>query len=515
MKRTLIFILLLSFCSIAARAQETYFTIDDMPDLVKCLPAPPDTVSIDFTHDVMQYMWGKTMRDDAYRAAIAERDAIWDLDTLAAVFSESFGLKIDKEATPEIYKAFVNGVSTIELIRIRPKAHFMRKRPFDRFQEHMYTTWEEDELRGEGSYPSGHTIRGWSAALLLSEINPAAANDLYARGWEYGESRVIVGAHWQSDVDASRPAASIGYSLLQTSPEYRAQMDKARKEFAIYEAIDRYLAETIGTQYREGDVCIPLHPYIYVDESNKKDLQVLGDFWVFNYDIEGDTLKTVSGGSHPGKMHLKQDPDGNYYVSSFDAVEEGSRYLPTARRIFGNRLEAFQAASSNDVKRGQVRKDAIACYVARNRIPVSYYQDYGWDAVSIFDNPRTIVPEYTATATAVDNLWTYSHTHPDGFTLNINTWEEPEEGIAVAYSATQDSHGRDDLEFVVNHARSNGGHVGGWLDSETGRYYFDSICLFPEDSIEEAINFGRENGQIAIYVLSSGEEIRLEGDAAN
>ena len=233
MKRLILILSLLAAGLFSARAQEPYFSIDQLPDLVKCLPAPPDTTSLDFAHDVMRYMWGKEMRGHAERAAVAERDAIWNLDTLAAIFSEPFGLKIDKEDTPEIYNAFVRGVKTIELIRIRPKAHFMRKRPFDRFQEHMYTVWEEDELRGEGSYPSGHTIRGWAAALILAEINPAAADALYARGWEYGESRVIVGAHWQSDVDASRPAASIGYSLLQTSHEYRRQMDRARWELYI------------------------------------------------------------------------------------------------------------------------------------------------------------------------------------------------------------------------------------------------------------------------------------------
>ena len=122
-------------------------------------------------------------------------------------------------------------------------------------------------------------------------------------------------------------------------------------------------------------------------------------------------------------------------------------------------------------------------------------------------------PMWTTTVTTVtlaDSLWTFSQTHPDGFTLNISTWEMPTEGIAVAYSATQDRHDRDDLEFVVSHARSHGGHVGGWLDTETGRYYFDSVRVFPEDSIAQASQFGRENAQIAIYILSSGKEIRLE-----
>ena len=38
-----------------------------------------------------------------------------------------------------------------------------------------------------------------------------------ARGYMYGESRVIVGAHWQSDVDAGRLVASVAYAKLHTS----------------------------------------------------------------------------------------------------------------------------------------------------------------------------------------------------------------------------------------------------------------------------------------------------------
>jgi len=211
--------------------EELYFTREELPDLVQCLPAPPDTTGTAFDHDVLRYMWGKRMRRDAERAAMAARDAIWDLDTLAAIFSDAFGLKISREETPEIYRAFRNGIATMEQIRVQPKAYYHRIRPFVLYDEPLLTRWEEEDLRGEGSYPSGHTIRGWAAALILSEINPAAAEALFKRGWQYGESRVIVGAHWQSDVNASRPAASIAYAFLQTSPAYRRQVERARAEF--------------------------------------------------------------------------------------------------------------------------------------------------------------------------------------------------------------------------------------------------------------------------------------------
>ncbi|MBR5631715.1 MAG: peptidase M15 [Bacteroidales bacterium] len=47
----------------------------------------------------------------------------------------------------------------------------------------------------------------------------------------YGESRVIVGAHWQSDVDASRLCAAIGLARLHTSSAFLEQLGKAQAEF--------------------------------------------------------------------------------------------------------------------------------------------------------------------------------------------------------------------------------------------------------------------------------------------
>lgn len=126
---------------------------------------------------------------------------------------------------------------------------------------------------------------------------------------------------------------------------------------------------------------------------------------------------------------------------------------------------------------------------------------------------HTTSPTWTttvSTTTLADSVWVFSQTYPDGFTLSINTWEQPKEGITVAYSATQDRHDRADLDFVVSHARAHDGYIGGWLDTATGRFYYDSVRLFPEDALEEAVKFGRENGQIAIFILSSSKEIRLE-----
>ena len=209
---------------------QPYFTVDQLPDLIKCLPAPPAFDSPEFANDMMRYAWGKQQRLDQERAEIAKRDAVWSYEALLNEFAVPFGLQISPENTPEIWKLMVTSLTTTDAMRVAPKAFYHRQRPFERYQDKMLTD-EEAELTGEGSYPSGHTMRGWTTALLLAEVNPAAADTIFARGWMYGESRVIVGAHWQSDVDASRVAASIAYGALHGSADFREQMAKAQAEY--------------------------------------------------------------------------------------------------------------------------------------------------------------------------------------------------------------------------------------------------------------------------------------------
>ena len=113
-----------------------------------------------------------------------------------------------------------------------------------------------------------------------------------------------------------------------------------------------------------------------------------------------------------------------------------------------------------------------------------------------------------------DKVWAYSQTHPDGFTLDIRTMTEPTEGIAVSYAATENSHSRDQLDMVVSHALQHEGYVGGWLNGEDSLYYFDSTKLFPEDDLKGALQFGKENGQYSVFILSTYTDVPLDGKVA-
>ena len=211
---------------------DAYFTTKEMPDMMLFMPGPPDSTSVAFANDVSRYFWGKTMRQNPERAAEAKRDAVYGLATILEEFEEAFGMKITKEETPEIYKVLLEGTATCDSICTLPKQRYARTRPFIRFHEHTLAPELEGELNPHKSFPSGHTLLGWSSALLMMEINPDRANEILARGYRYGENRLVVGAHWQSDTDAARLAASVAYARLHTSERFLKQMKKARAEFA-------------------------------------------------------------------------------------------------------------------------------------------------------------------------------------------------------------------------------------------------------------------------------------------
>ena len=146
-------------------------------------------------------------------------------------------------------------------------------------------------------------------------------------------------------------------------------------------AIDRYMTE-IGAQYSQGTYCIPYSMVVAMDDSKPEDIRVWGDFRVENYNLEGDTLLCVSGGSHPGLMHVAKTAEG-YEVKSFDEVADGSLFDSTAKAIFLEHYDAFVGTLSNDSARESAREQALAAYVSDHQIPAKLYKDYGWDARQI------------------------------------------------------------------------------------------------------------------------------------
>ncbi len=224
-------ILILIILPFIGMAQKPLLDSTHMPNAVHFLPAPPAESSDAFRYDQSQYQWGKQQRNDSTRLAIAVGDAVWSIDNICRIYSGVIGITISADATPAIYRMLTLGLVTTDQAGKLPKNRYMRTRPYVYYGEPTIYPSDEQWLRTNGSYPSGHTILGWSAALLLTELAPDRADTILARGYMYGQSRVVAGYHWQSDVDAGRLVASAAVARLHADKRFLRLMKKARKEY--------------------------------------------------------------------------------------------------------------------------------------------------------------------------------------------------------------------------------------------------------------------------------------------
>ena len=117
------------------------------------------------------------------------------------------------------------------LATYKAKIKYNRTRPFVAANDNT-TCYPKDEemLRKDGSYPSGHSAYGWAWALILAEMVPDKADAIIQRGYQFGQNRIICGVHWQSDVNAGRVVAAAVVAQLHTNADFKAQFGAAQKE---------------------------------------------------------------------------------------------------------------------------------------------------------------------------------------------------------------------------------------------------------------------------------------------
>lgn len=209
-------------------AVKAYLSDEALPDPLKILPPPPALHSPLDAADHAAFTNTRSLKGSA-RWNLAANDvaegAVAVLDNFACVL----GVRIDQARVPVTLNLLERARLDLAHMTRIPKVHYRRLRPFVG-NDAPICVQRTQALADSFSYPSGHATQGWAYALIVAALVPEKATAILSRGRAYGESRVVCGVHWLSDVAAGRTNGSSTFAALMGDAGFRADLDKARTE---------------------------------------------------------------------------------------------------------------------------------------------------------------------------------------------------------------------------------------------------------------------------------------------
>lgn len=201
--------------SVPAFAEDaTPFLTDADVALVDLIPPPPAQDS-----DITKAELAAYHAMEAARTDEQAKFAIADDEETVFRFLDGMGMKVDPAKVPLAAK-FFESVAATEGATVDPaKKIWNRPRP----PLADPTIKPLIKLSKSGAYPSGHATLGMLFAITLSKMIPEKKDAFMARAIQYGQSRMIVGVHYASDLEASKMAgAAVGNAMLHNEAFLKA-----------------------------------------------------------------------------------------------------------------------------------------------------------------------------------------------------------------------------------------------------------------------------------------------------
>ena len=158
--------------------------------------------------------------------ALAKRDN--DMED-ASIFKSVLGPAWDLTNLPKT-KFLVDRIMDVDRSESRAaKQRFHRARPWI-VDPNIHTCAPHGTGPAADSYPSGHTMLGFEIGVVLASLMPNHAQAILARASQYGESRILCGFHFRSDVSAGEQFGSALAIELMQNPVFIRWFVAARSE---------------------------------------------------------------------------------------------------------------------------------------------------------------------------------------------------------------------------------------------------------------------------------------------
>ncbi|QDH25792.1 phosphatase PAP2 family protein [Neokomagataea tanensis] len=197
------------------------------PDARIVLPPPPVPGSAAQQDDDRVFHATRALKGTP-RWDLAVRDADLEPAHLVADFSCAVGHTLDLTKAPHLQTVLARLEPATIHRTSEVKDFWHRTRPFVGTSLPICTPFKGLGLHS--SYPSGHTTAGFGMALLLAHLMPEHATAILQRGRVFGESRVVCGVHWKSDVQAGYLNASTEMDTLLADPAIQDDLAAAKQE---------------------------------------------------------------------------------------------------------------------------------------------------------------------------------------------------------------------------------------------------------------------------------------------
>ncbi len=191
-------------------------------ELSNLLPPPPAAGSIAAQHDLQAVLATQQTRTASEMTA-----AKADTERSVFRFADVLGPGIQPKALPKT-AAFFERTAALDKEAVKDaKNYWLRPRPAEvSAQVHPLAK----EKPNDWSYPSGHSTFGYTTAVLLANMLPEKRATIFARADLYAQHRIVMGAHFPSDVEAGHLAGTvIAADILQDSA-WKQDYEAARLE---------------------------------------------------------------------------------------------------------------------------------------------------------------------------------------------------------------------------------------------------------------------------------------------
>jgi acid phosphatase (class A) len=224
------------------------YLLPSQADMLDLLPPPPLPDSLAQRQDLQAVIEAQRMARHDGTVAHAVADADLNCSHIAEVLGDDAAVSHDARVLALINQAAREGASLSGPV----KSRYRRTRPFAASSEvegladmgaSAHNSQETSSLdTGAGtvpasaptadlrhsSYPSGHSTFGTVCAILLADMVPEQREALFRRGLDYAHSRMVVGAHFPTDLESGRLTGTVAVQLLMQNPRFQRDFEMAR-----------------------------------------------------------------------------------------------------------------------------------------------------------------------------------------------------------------------------------------------------------------------------------------------